>query len=284
MAFGTVLLLNGIFFVYLILAVVAVVFIGAGLIVTIAFALGTKRRAAQGKKPGLKKAIPITLFVVGLVPAVIVVGTYAYLSADAAKKQAKDEAIDQAFACLDARDEKGLLEVLDANPDIAIDDYACRESLEYGESLLHRAVRHDDYRMVGTLLARGAHPTDKLLLFACDYTDEESHYGDSCLRQGLDAYDPQIVNALLDAGVDMSQPQAKLPLNYFVTAMCGNGIDDGDIAIIKKMLQQGARPDAADVNGKRAIDAFNKTLQEPWAQKADGQTDKVEEVRSLLTS
>lgn len=81
----------------------------------------------------------------------------------------------------------------------------------------------------------------------------------------------------------MKRSQAKLPLNYFVTAMCGNGLDDGDIVIIKKMLQQGARPDAVDGNGKRAIDVFNETLQEPWAQKAAGQTDKVEEVRGLLT-
>ncbi len=44
--------------------------------------------------------------------------------------------------------------------------------------------------------------------------------------------------------------------------------------IIKKMLQQGARPDAVDGNGKRAIDVFNETLQEPWAQKAAGQTDR----------
>lgn len=65
--------------------------------------------------------------------------------------------------------------------------------------------------------------------------------------------------------------------------MCGNGIDDGDIAIIKKMLRQGARPDEVDGNGKRAIDVFNGTLQESWAQKVAGQTDKVEEVRALLT-
>lgn len=283
MAFGTVLLLNGIFFVYLILAVVAVVFIGAGLVVTIVFAVGSKRRAAQGKKLGLKKAIPITLFVVGLVPAVIVVGTYAHLSAGAARSQAKDEATDKAFACVDSHDVKGLLAVFDANPDIAIDDYACRESLASGESLLHRAVRKDDYEMVDTLLARGAHPTEELLLFACDYTDWDSRYGESFLQQGLDAYNPKIVNALLDAGVDMKRSQAKLPLNYFVTAMCGNGLDDGDIVIIKKMLQQGARPGAVDGNGKRAIDVFNETLQEPWAQKAAGQTDKVEEVRGLLT-
>ncbi len=46
MAFGTVLLLNGVLFLYLILAIVAVVFIGASLIVTIVFAVGSKGRAA----------------------------------------------------------------------------------------------------------------------------------------------------------------------------------------------------------------------------------------------
>ena len=216
-------------------------------------------------------------------PAVIIAGTYAYLSAGAEKHQARNEANDEAFACVDSHDVKGLLDVLDANPDIAIDDYACCESLSSGESLLHRAVRNDDHEMVDTLLGRGAHPTENLLLFACDYTDRDSRYGESFLQQGHDAYNPKIVNSLLDAGVELGQSRAKPPLNYFVTAMRGNGIDDGDIAIIKKMLRQGARPDAVDGNGKRAIDVFNGTLQESWAQKVAGQTDKVEEVRALLT-
>lgn len=262
MAFGTVLLLNGVLFLYLILAIVAVVFIGASLIVTIVFAVGSKGRAAQGKKLGFKKAIPVILFVIGLVPAVIIAGTYAYLSAGVEKRQARNEANDEAFACVDSHDVKGLLDVLDANPDIAIDDYACRESLSSGESLLHRAVRNDDHEMVDTLLGRGAHPTENLLLFACDYTDRDSRYGESFLQQGHDAYNPKIVNSLLDAGVELGQSRAKPPLNYFVTAICGNGIDDDDVAIIKKMLQQGARSDAVDGNGKRAIDVFNDTLQE----------------------
>lgn len=282
MAFGTVFLLNGIFFLYLILAVVAVVFIGSGFVVTIAFALGSKRRAAQGKKLGLKKAIPVGLFAIGLVPAVIVVGTYVYLSLGAEANRVRDEANDKAFACMDSHDVEGLLRVLDASPDMDIDDYASRESMMFGESLLHRAVRNDDYMMVETLIDRGARPNENLLLFACDYTDTHSRYSDNFLKQGHDAYNPKIVNALLDAGVELGQSQAKPPLNYFVTAMCGNGIDDDDMGIIRKMLRQGARLDVPDGNGKRAVDVFSETLQEPWAQKAAGQEDRVAEVLALL--
>ena len=65
---------------WFLLALVAIGFILAGIIVSAVFAAGARGRAARGETLGARKVIPIVLFILGLIPLTLVIGAVIFIA------------------------------------------------------------------------------------------------------------------------------------------------------------------------------------------------------------
>ena len=271
---------------WFLLALVAIGFILAGIIVSAVFAAGARGRAARGETLGAKKAIPIVLFILGLIPLTLVIGAVIFIAVLDAPYKAQRDISDRAYAYVHSHDAEGLARMLDSQPGVAVGDPSDQRAVSLGQSLLDLAIKEDDPSTAKVLLDRGVTPDGNDLRAACNWEDggASGPHAESTLQSGKDTYNPQLVSVLLDAGAPAGEPTDRPPINSFVVSMCGNGIDDTDMAILRRMLQQGASISAVDGGGWRAIDRFNEVLGWGWGKRAlAGQDDKVAEVQALLT-
>ena len=285
--------ISGILFALVIAVLAAAVFALAGLIVTIVFATGTKKRHAAGRTLGGKLAIPIVLFSLS---AIIIGGIFgAYELSEAAYEPTQVRT--DMRRCVSNDDVAGLDALRVQHPEIGIDDDGDADRW----TLLQMAARCDEPDMVTYLLAEGADPnagnsddggdeSNVPLMLAVDWQT----YGpfaeeDVGIYSGHDGYDPEVVEPLLDAGADPNPTtvyrMGASPLQLLCTAMFGNGLDGRDVETVQAMIDHGASLTYRDGNGKRAIDIFESNLTADWTQEELANSDPVviEELRTLLT-